>query len=145
MGLHRLRRLRATGTLSRDTSDQDELQRILGTRADVRYVAELSSPVTFGLVRPVVLLPSALMDRPEEIRRAVLAHELLHVYRRDWGWLLAEEALRAIVWFHPAMWWLISRVQLAREEVVDEMAVAITSPSAAIRSALARRRSAFLW
>ena len=82
VGLYRLRRLRGMGTAAQDASDQDEMQRILGTRADVRYVPDLPSPVTFGIVRPVVLLPSALMDRPEEIRRAVLAHELLHVLQR---------------------------------------------------------------
>ncbi len=126
IGLVRLRRLRTAGHPPSDTADRDELQRILGTRADVRYVADLQHPVTFGVLRPVVLLPSALLDRPTEIRRAVLAHELLHVHRRDWAWLLLEEVVRAVFWFHPAMWWLISRVQLAREEVVDEMAVAIT-------------------
>ncbi len=126
IGLIRLRRLRTAGHPPGDTADQDELQRILGTRADVRYVAGLRHPVTFGVLRPVVLLPSSLLDRPAEIRRAVLAHELLHVCRRDWAWLLVEEFVRAMLWFHPAMWWLVSRVQLAREEVVDEMAVAIT-------------------
>jgi protein TonB len=126
IGLARLRRLRTAGEPSADTADQDELQRILGTRADVRYVADLRHPVTFGVLRPVVLLPSALLGRPDEIKRAVLAHELLHVQRRDWAWLLVEESVRAIFWFHPAMWWLISRVQLAREVVVDETAVAIT-------------------
>jgi TonB family protein len=126
IGLVRLRRLRTAGQQSPDTTDQDDLQRILGTRAEVRYVDTLPHPVTFGVRRPVVLLPSAVLDRPAEIRRAVLAHELLHVHRRDWAWLLLEECARAMLWFHPAIWWLISRVQLAREEVVDEMAVAIT-------------------
>jgi protein TonB len=56
----------------------------------------------------------------------VLAHELFHVARRDWAWLLAEETVRAAFWFHPAVWWLVSRVQLAREEVVDELAVLVT-------------------
>jgi TonB family protein len=136
IGLIRLRRLRHAGERSTDDADQHELQRILGTRADVRYVAEIQHPLTFGVIRPIVLLPLALMERPAEIKRAVLAHELLHVYRRDWGWLLVEEAVRAILWFHPAMWWLISRVQLAREEVVDELAVAITGRRRAYVEAL---------
>ncbi len=136
VGLYRLRRLRHAGSAPQDRHDDDDLQRILRTRADVRYVADLPSPVTFGLLSPVVLLPSALLDRPQDIRRAVLAHELLHVHRRDWAWLLVEEVLRAILWFHPAMWWLISRVQLAREEVVDELSVAITGRRRAYVEAL---------
>ena len=32
---------------------------------------------------------------------------------------VAEEVVRAVLWFHPAIWWLISQVQLTREQVVD--------------------------
>jgi len=70
-----------------------------------------------------VLLPESLTSHPPEIQRAVLSHELLHVKRRDWIWVMAEEVLRAVFWFHPGMWWLVARVRLAREEVVDELTV----------------------
>src|SRR5439155_986219 len=40
-----------------------------------------------------------------------------------WGWVIAEEVVRAVLWFHPGIWWLISRIRLAREEVVDELVV----------------------
>lgn len=135
-GLVRLRQLRTAGEPSQGDDDERDLQRILGTRAHVRYVDSLGHPVTFGLIAPVVLLPSLLRAQPDDIRRAVLAHELLHVHRRDWAWLLVEEAVRAVLWFHPAIWWLISRVQLAREEVVDETAVAITGRRRAYVEAL---------
>lgn len=125
-GLFYLRRLRSAGFAAPDDSDALELQRALGTRADVRYVPGLTQPVTFGVRRPVVLLPDGLREHPAEIQRAVLAHELVHVQRRDWAWIVGEELVRAALWFHPAMWWLISRMQLAREEVVDEMVVTLT-------------------
>src|SRR6185436_14034585 len=95
----------------------------LGTRATIRIVPGLKQPVTFGVVRPVVLLPDTLERHSLDIQRAVLAHELLHVQRHDWAWILVEEVVRAVFWFHPAMWWLVSRVQLSREEVVDELSV----------------------
>ena len=135
VGLIRLRRLRRAGERV-PAGDHAALQNRLGTGADVRYVTGLAQPVTFGLWRPVVLLPTALDAQPGEIREAVLTHELLHVARRDWGWVLAEEAARAVFWFHPAMWWLISRVQLAREEVVDALAVAHTGRRKAYLEAL---------
>lgn len=125
VGIFRLRRWRDAGGTAVVPALQD-LQRIVGKAAEIRFVPELDHPVTFGVVRPIVLLPSALLDQPVEIQRAVLAHELFHVERRDWAWLLAEEAVRAAFWFHPAVWWLVSRVQLAREEVVDELAVLVT-------------------
>jgi TonB family protein len=125
-GLLYLRRLRSAGAAAHDDETTRDLQTSLGTRADVRSVPGLTQPVTFGVLRPVVLLPEGLRGHDPEIRRAVIAHELVHVQRRDWAWIVGEELVRAALWFHPAMWWLISRVQLAREEVVDETAVAIT-------------------
>lgn len=125
-GLWRLRGLRREGvTASSDALS--ELQQLVGTRAEVRYVSGLGQPVTFGTCRPVVLLPESLVAHAAGIQRVVLCHELWHVKRRDWAWLLAEEIVRAVCWFHPAMWWLISRVQLAREEVVDQLTVLATA------------------
>jgi protein TonB len=124
--LFRLRRLRTAGERAPASADDDELQRTLGTRAEIRYLPELGQPVTFGVRAPVVLLPDSLRTHPAEIRRAVLCHELLHVQRRDWAWVLVEETVRAAFWFHPAMWWIVSRAQLAREEAVDELAILAT-------------------
>jgi len=55
----------------------------------------------------------------------------------DWVWLIAEEIVRAVLWFHPGVWWLISRVQLAREEVVDELAMLATGTRRGYIEALA--------
>src|SRR5262249_198566 len=48
-----------------------------------------------------------------------LCHELLHVERGDWLFTVAEELVRAVFWFHPAIWWLLGEIQLAREQAVD--------------------------
>jgi TonB family protein len=125
-GFMTLRRLRGEAAPVTACAPGSDLQQTLGTHAEIRYAAHLAHPVTFGVRRPVVLLPDSLRARPADIQRAVLAHELLHVQRRDWAWLVVEEIARAALWFQPAAWWLISRIQLAREEVVDEMAVMVT-------------------
>jgi TonB family protein len=158
LGLMRLRRLRHAGDIAPECDEHLEVQHNLGTRAEIRYVAGLGQPVTFGLLRPVVLLPKELRSQPPEFERAVLCHELLHVQRRDWMWLLIEEVIRTAFWFHPAMWLLIARVQQSREEVVDELVVMATgarrayiealatfagAPSAAPASAFSQRRQLF--
>jgi beta-lactamase regulating signal transducer with metallopeptidase domain len=99
-----------------------------------------------------------LRSQSAQIQRVVLCHELFHVRRRDWIWVVAEEIVSAALWFHPAVLWLISRVRLAREEVVDELTVLATSerrayieallvfadtPSQAPAAAFARRRHLF--
>jgi len=70
---------------------------------------DISGPVTFGFFRPVVLLPAGFPAMPEAMRDAILFHELLHVERRDWLFTFGEELLRAVFWFHPAIWWCWAR------------------------------------
>jgi TonB family protein len=134
--LSRLRRLRHVGEPANETMIHRELQEWIGVRCEIRYVPHLRQPVTFGILRPVILLPSPLAERGEDIQRAVLSHELFHVRRRDWGWLLIEEAICAVFWFNPAIWWLVSRIHLAREVVVDELAVLATGRRRAYVEAL---------
>ena len=82
--------------------------------------------MTFGLWNAVVLLPARFRDLGLEERRSIVCHELIHVQRRDWGVAIAEELVRSILWFHPAIWWLLGRIQLTREQVVDEAVIGHT-------------------
>jgi TonB family protein len=95
----------------------------VGAAARFRYSEEITGPVTFGLSSPVVLLPSGFADLAPAEQEAVAIHELLHVRRRDWLLTLAEESVRAVLWFHPAVWFVLNRIQLAREQAVDEAVV----------------------
>lgn len=87
---------------------------------------DIASPVTFGAFRPVVLLPAGFPALAPRVREAILCHELLHVRRRDWIFTLAEELVRTVLWFHPAIWWLLGQIQLAREQAVDREVVDTT-------------------
>ena len=80
-------------------------------------------PVTYGWRRPVILLPSKTLELPADLREAIECHELVHVQRKDWLWVVAENVVRSVLWFHPAVWLVVSRIQLAREQVVDREAV----------------------
>jgi TonB family protein len=102
------------------------LQERLGVRAEVGVSSEVPVPVTFGFWRPTVLLPARWCDLDSASRTAIVYHELLHVRRNDWALHLGEEIIRAMVWFHPAIWWLIAEIRLAREQVVDRLVVGLT-------------------
>jgi TonB family protein len=134
-GVARLRALRRRGDPVADATYQ-EIQQLLGTNAELRSVPGIAQPVTFGVRRPIVLLPEHLAGSTEAIRRAALTHELVHVHRRDWLWVMAEEALRAVFWFHPAIWWLTARIQLTREEFTDHLAVLATGSRRSYMEAL---------
>jgi TonB family protein len=123
-----LRRLR------RDASPLDPLpesirhaQERIGTRAGMYVSDRVSGPITFGLLRPVVVFPPSVSAMPAHVQEAMAYHELLHVQRRDWLDEILEEAVRSVLWFHPAIWWLIGRIQLTREQVVDQAAIQLTN------------------
>ena len=96
------------------------------SRAELRIAEDISSPVTFGARYPVILLPPQFPDLDARAQDAILRHELLHVERRDWLFTIAEEVVRAIFWFHPAIWWLLGEIQLAREQAVDREVIEMT-------------------
>jgi TonB family protein len=125
-GVLRLRALRRRSA-GQESSAFADLQRAVGVRARILWSAEVHHPVTFGVLAPVVLLPAALKAVDLAAQHAVVAHELSHVKRRDWLWVLGEEIVRSVFWFHPAIWWLVSRIQLARETVVDELSILVTN------------------
>jgi beta-lactamase regulating signal transducer with metallopeptidase domain len=77
------------------------------------------APATFGVRRPVVLLPPAFESMSRDRQEAVALHELVHARRADWLALVAEEILKAVLFFHPVVHWLVERVRLAREQTVD--------------------------
>jgi TonB family protein len=108
-------------------ADVDALRQSLAPRAEFRWSSDLQQPATLGIWRPVILLPRRFDDLNDEGKRAVACHELLHVQRRDWLATVVEAHVRAVFWFHPGIWWLVDRLQLLREQVVDELVVDRTS------------------
>jgi TonB family protein len=86
----------------------------------------VGGPVTFGFLNPSILLPARVCELPDDLREAIAHHELAHVRRCDWLFVLLEEGIRSLLWFHPAIWFVLSRVQLAREQVVDAEVVGLT-------------------
>ena len=97
-----------------------------GARADILSSSMVKHPVTFGLIRPVVLLPDSFASLDETEQVTVVCHELLHVRRGDWLHIVAEECLRGLLWFHPAIWWLLAQIDLSREQLVDQEVVTLT-------------------
>jgi TonB family protein len=100
-----------------------EAEQEVGVRADFRTSKSAVAAITFGLRNPIIFLPVNLSDLERETQRAIVYHELLHVRRRDWTWCLAEEFVRTVFWFHPAVWWLVERIHLTREQLVDQSVI----------------------
>ena len=127
IGLDRLRRLRRQAQLLvKPPRVVEEAESQIGVWPDLYLSAAIDSPVTFGVIRPAILLPARFQRMEAGFQRAIACHELLHVRRRDWAFTLLEEAVRAVFWFHPGLWWLVKRIQLTREQVVDRQVLRLT-------------------
>jgi beta-lactamase regulating signal transducer with metallopeptidase domain len=92
---------------------------------EVRATYAIVVPVTVGFGSPTILLPVDWRRWPAGKLRAVLAHELAHVQRRDPAINVLAQVNRAIFWFHPLAWWLSHTLATAAELASDDVAVRV--------------------
>jgi len=104
----------------------DELRRSYAIASSVRLLQSNHSSllVTWGWSRPRILLPAAARDWSDDRIRVVLAHELAHIARGDWGFQLAAEVLRILYWFNPLLWTACRRLRLESERACDDAVLA---------------------
>ncbi len=108
------------------------VRRRLGIRGDVRLLVSptATTPMTGGIWRPVVLLPTSSAGWSRERWSVVLTHEMTHVYRRDVLRQFMARVVVAIYWIHPLTWLAARLAAVAREEACDEKVLVLgTRPS----------------
>jgi N-acetylmuramoyl-L-alanine amidase/beta-lactamase regulating signal transducer with metallopeptidase domain len=98
----------------------------MGLRRPVRFLraAEATAvavPVTWGILRPVVLLPAQSNAWSEDCLRAALLHELAHVSRWDWPTQLIARLACALYWWHPLVWWAARQAREESECACDDL------------------------
>lgn len=81
-------------------------------------------PMTWGALRPVVLLPAVARSWPAARRREVLLHELAHVRRGDWAARLMAALICAMHWFNPLAWLAARRLRDEQELACDDAVLA---------------------
>ncbi|HET7462217.1 MAG TPA: HEAT repeat domain-containing protein [Longimicrobium sp.] len=77
-------------------------------------------PMTWGVLRPIVLLPMNADEWPLERREAVLTHELAHVARKDVLTLALAQVAVALHWFNPLAWIALREVRAEAEKCCDD-------------------------
>ncbi len=99
-----------------------EISETLGLRRQVRLLVSdrATMPVTWGFLRPRVMLPKGAEEWAEERMRVVLSHELAHIRRHDWLMQILAEAGRALYWFNPLVWMGCSRLRQESEYACDD-------------------------
>jgi beta-lactamase regulating signal transducer with metallopeptidase domain len=96
-------------------------------------------PAVVGLLRPVVLVPlGALAGLPAEQMEALLLHELAHIRRYDYLVNALQSMVEALLFCHPAVWWVSGHMRSERELCCDDAAVAVTGDAQNYARALAQ-------
>ncbi len=117
----------------------DALASGMGVKAVARVIesAVLSVPTVIGWLRPVVLIPArVLTGLTTEQVEALIAHELMHVRRHDFAVNLVQSALEALLFYHPAVWWVSKGIRTEREYCCDDAALSATTDRVSYARAL---------
>jgi bla regulator protein blaR1 len=109
-----------------------QLEQTGGVRRPMALLLSRASalePGVFGIFRPVLLWPATISEHLQDSHlRAILAHEMSHVRRRDNLAAAMHMAVEAIFWFHPMVWWMGARLVEERELACDEEVLQLGNP-----------------
>src|SRR5262249_54936071 len=101
----------------------EEIRERAGRRRDLRLLQSeqaTTMPVTWGILRPAILLPASAAEWPSERKVSVLSHEIAHGARMDWCFQMLAEIVRVIFWFHPFAWIAAARLRRESEQACDD-------------------------
>jgi beta-lactamase regulating signal transducer with metallopeptidase domain len=129
-GWWRVRLLLEASTPASDRWQQmvEAISNRLGVRRRVRLVESdrAEVPGTVGWLAPVILFPIGALTglTPDQVK-LVLTHELAHIRRHDYAVNCLQTAIETVFFFHPAVWWLSTRVREEREHCCDDIVVGV--------------------
>ncbi len=104
--------------------------------------ALVQAPAVVGWLRPVVLVPvGAIGGLPAEHLEALLLHELAHIRRHDYLINILQGIAEALLFYHPAVWWVSAQIRAEREPCCDDVVVAVGGDALTYAQALAQLES----
>ncbi|UYQ94283.1 M48 family metalloprotease [Chitinophaga horti] len=132
LDLAQLQQIRRNVLLRMDdawSTQVDLLSRRLGIRKKVQLhiCASIQVPVMIGFLRPLILLPAAMVNNlSTDQLEAILLHELAHVKRHDYLLNIFQSIVETILFFNPFIWWISKNIQIEREHCCDDLVIAST-------------------
>ena len=89
---------------------------------------QLRVPTAIGFIKPQVVIPAwAMKELSMPELNTILLHELAHLRRWDDWTNLVQKMVGALLFFHPAVWWIDRKLALEREMACDDLVLAKTA------------------
>jgi beta-lactamase regulating signal transducer with metallopeptidase domain/phage pi2 protein 07 len=126
LGFYGTKRLKLEGKEMRDSLWRRLLCRFLEAISLKRKIRLMSHdktmvPLTWGAIKPVVMMPSESVNWSENQRSSALYHELSHVKRGDYLVMILARISRAVYWFNPLSWIVLGMIKREQEKACDEL------------------------
>ena len=130
IGVWQVRQIRRSCPAISVAALDPELQALLtASRRPVRLLTsdQARIPAALGFRNPAIVLPAwTLSELSAADLRPILIHELAHLRRHDDWTNLLQKSVRALLFFHPAVWWIDARLSIEREMACDDAVLAAT-------------------
>jgi len=82
------------------------------------------SPFTIGVLKPVIYLPKSLLETDDNaLLNSVISHEVAHIKHYDDLWIKFQNLIQSLYFFYPVVWYVNSRIHLARECLRDTQVI----------------------
>jgi beta-lactamase regulating signal transducer with metallopeptidase domain len=137
-----IQRLKRIGTRSVPHEWHDMLKRLsdkIGVKKHVQLFESVfaKTPMVIGHLKPIILLPAGLLfSMPVDQIEAIFAHELAHIYRKDFLINTIKTILEVIFFYHPALWWISTIFDEEREHCCDDIALSASIDPLSLSKAL---------
>ncbi|MET6996232.1 M56 family metallopeptidase [Chitinophaga defluvii] len=128
--VHQLRQIRKKQVVPIDALWEKHLAQLtkqLGIPRKVRLMVSksLQVPVMIGFLKPLILLPMAMVNNMNEDQlEAILLHELAHIKRNDYLLNIFQSIAETILFFNPFIWWISKNIRQEREHCCDDVVIA---------------------
>jgi len=117
----------------------DQYQKHLKIRKKIEMLASqmIESPAVVGFFKPVILMPVQMLTGTSyDYLRAIIAHEIAHIYRHDFIVNIIQSVAMSLFYYHPLAWWINNQINEAREQSCDDIAIEICNDALLYSKAL---------
>ncbi|MES3007973.1 MAG: M56 family metallopeptidase [Pseudomonadota bacterium] len=124
LSLQKVLRISRSAEIVGDKKIKESVRRVrevlrISREVSIKKSSAISSPFSFGLLRPCVILPTTYSQWSDSVLEDVLVHELSHIKRLDWVSMPLCQVVLCVYWFNPLVWLAVRKVDEEAENSCD--------------------------